>query len=342
MRSIITNPIKLFSLIIILLSLILLIGCQFHCPDIYLNRELVEELYDEGQRHYSFNMYFNKSYYFYNSIFQLWGFGLTALIFTLIFKITEFKKFKVLKLFNNKFFAYCWVNISYFILIILYGNVLYNTDSLYVECYKCTSPLCCARLGDVIILIYITAVYYPIINLLTYITLNTNIKKSNFYNFLWIILFISLLASLIFSFIQHYTKQNILLDFIYIVWFVYIINSIRFIKNKKTEIIENQNKYIISKGDILIYIIIAIFCSILTFLLSKTKYSPIRVILMDLTYLIPAISAIIINLIIKYCNINEKKIKTIKVIFNIFTVPYIIAIVIYSVLANELFNYLIH
>ena len=340
MRSIIKNPIKLFAFIVILLSLILLIGCQFHCPDIYLNRELVEKLYNEEQCYYSFNMYFNKSYYFYNSIFQLWSFGLTALIFSLIFKIIEFKKFKALNLFNNKFFAYFWVNISYLILIILYGNVLDNTDSLYVECYKCTSPLCCARLGDVIILIYITAVYYPIINLLTYITLNTNIKR-NFYNFLWIILFISLLASLIFSFIQHYTKQNILLDFIYIVWFVYIINSLRFLKDKKQETVENKNKYIISKGDILIYIILAIFCSILTFFLSKTKYSPIKVILTDFTYLIPAILAIIINLIIKYCNINERRIKIIKVIFNIFALIYIVVMTIHSVITNELFNYLI-
>ena len=156
---------------------------------------------------------------------------------------------------------------------------------------------------------------------------------------MWIILFITLLASLIFSFVQHYTKQNILLDFIYIVWFVYIINSLRFLKDKKQEIFENKNKYLISKGDILIYIIIAIFCSILTFFFSKTKYSPIKAILINLTYLIPAISAIITNLIIKYCDISERKLKIIKVIFNIFTLPYIITIIIYSVLTNELFHY---
>ena len=129
MRSIITNPIKLFALIVILLCLILLIGCQFHCPDIYLNRELFRKLYDEGHRYHSYDMFYNKSYYFYNSIFQLWGFGLTALVFTLIFKITEFKKFKELKLFNNKFFAYFWVNISYYFLTILYVNVLYDAIS---------------------------------------------------------------------------------------------------------------------------------------------------------------------------------------------------------------------
>ena len=339
MRSIITNPIKLFAFIVILLSLILLIGCQFHCPDIYLNRELVEKLYDEGQRYYSFNMYFNKSYYFYNSIFQLWSFGLTALIFTLIFKITEFKKFKELKLFNNKFFAYFWVNISYYFLTILYVNVLYDDYSQYIENFEIDSP---DFLGLFFIFLFflIGIAYYPIANLLTYITLNTNIKR-NFYNFVWIILFITLLASLIFSFVQHYTKQNILLDFIYIVWFVYIINSLRFLKDKKQEIFENKNKYLISKGDILIYIIIAIFCSTLTFFLSKTKYSPIKVILTDFTYLIPAILAIIINLIIKYCNINERRIKIIKVIFNIFALIYIVVMTIHSVITNELFNYLI-
>ena len=49
MRSIITNPIKLFAFIVILLSLILLIGCQFHCPDIYLDREALGNIYNQYQ-----------------------------------------------------------------------------------------------------------------------------------------------------------------------------------------------------------------------------------------------------------------------------------------------------
>ena len=178
MRSIIENPIKLFTLFVILLSIVLLIGCQFHCPDIYTNRATLEKLYNEYHNKIAYEyMFVNYDYYKYNLIFHQWGLCLSVLLFALIFKVNNFKRFLELRIFNNKKLIYLWINIIYIIGFFLYFFV-YKNNNYYIYTYSINNYV--NYITQVIFLIGI--IYYSITNYLTYITFNTNIK-SNLYKY---------------------------------------------------------------------------------------------------------------------------------------------------------------
>ncbi len=170
MRSIITNPIKLFAFIVILLSLILLISCQFHCPDIYFDREVLGKIYNQYHDEISYTSAFiNFKYYKYNLIFHQLGFWISALLFVIIFKINNFKKFLELKIFNNKKLIYLWINILYLI-----GGSLYIV--LHKNNYQFLEPL--SIYSDIVNILFLMGIiYYSVINYLTYITFNTNIRR---------------------------------------------------------------------------------------------------------------------------------------------------------------------
>ena len=327
MRSIITNPIKLFSFIVILLSLILLIGCQFHCPDIYTNREVVHQVVNEhlkGIRPYFFiediKNFINYDYYKYNLIFHQWGFWISALLFTIIFKISYFKKFLELKIFNNKKLIYLWINIIYIIGGILY-IIIYKNHYNYIYTYTYSINKYVNYITQVIFLLGI--IYYSITNYLTYITFNTNIK-SKLCKYSWYFVFLIMVFSLLWTFTMKFIFINILLDFCYVIWIIYILCLLKYIQNKQKKEVE-QDEDLISKNNIFIYFMISVTYIIISFMYTYDIYDFEAVILIQAIYALPAIIALIINFTVKKFKIqNEKGIKITKILFNIFTAMYLI------------------
>lgn len=230
------SPIKIFGIIVVILSLALLFSCNFHYPDYYTNRELADNIaqtvapkeVNEAVKHL-----LNPQYKFYNILFQIWGYFVAAFSFTLIFRIKEFKDFKAINVFNKKLFVYLWINISYLIWGILrstayitdLGQYVYNgnADSLGLPLFE----LVC-------IIAVIIALYAPTVNILSFITFNTKIKRT-FYNFIWGIIFYFWVVATIDSFNEKFICIQIVLDFIYLTWFTFIVYAIGYNRNKQKQ-----------------------------------------------------------------------------------------------------------
>ena len=212
------NPIKIFGLIVIILSLVLLFGCHFHFPDFYTNRELADNLAQTvipSEVSYTVKHLLNPKYNFYNTIFQIWGYCITVFVVSLIFKIKEFKSFKEINLLNNKLFIYLWINLSYLIWSFFYvmgymidlEKYVYNwaADSMGIPFFTMIGMLT-----------FIGIIYYPIINILSFITFNTKIRRI-FYNFLWGLGFLFLLRIALDSCIWKFTYIHLFLDLFYFI-----------------------------------------------------------------------------------------------------------------------------
>ena len=226
------NPIKFSFLSVILLSLVLLFGCKFHGVDFYTNRELAEQIaqsvppieVSESVKHL-----LNPKYNIYNCIFHIWGWFVILFVFSFCFRVNEFRKFKELTFLNRKLFVYLWINLSYLVWGFAYivGFMLnldkhvYNSgaDSLAIPFFF--------MLG---ILHFIGIIYYPVINILSFVTFNTKIKRI-FYNFIWAFLFLFWLLCAIYSFSWQFTYFHLILDLFYFISFIFIIYAMGWKKN---------------------------------------------------------------------------------------------------------------
>lgn len=227
------NPIKFFGLAVILLSLVLLFGCHFCLPDFFTNRELAEQIAQTvapREVAESVKYLLNPKYNIYNWIFQIWGWGVTLLIFSICFRVNEFKKFKELTVLNRKLFVYLWINISYLIWSFAYvsgymidiGKYVYNgaADSMGIPLF-----------GMIGLFTFIGTIYYPVINLLSLVTFNTKIKRI-FYNFLWAFVLLFWVVCALDSVSWKFTYFHLILDLFYFISFIFIIYAMGFTKNK--------------------------------------------------------------------------------------------------------------
>ncbi len=84
----------------------------------------------------------------------------------------------------------------------------------------------------------------------------------------------------------------------------------------------NDGKYVISKKTIIIYLIISLIYLVISYM-WKAEF--MGAIVFELFFALPAIIALIINFTVKKFKIqNEKGIKITRIIYNIFTVIYLI------------------
>ena len=230
------NPIKIFGILVVILSLVLLFNCHFHYPDYYTNRELADNIaqtvapkeVNEAVKHL-----LNPQYKFYNTLFQIWGYIVAAFSFTLIFRIKKFKDFKAINVFNKKLFVYLWINVSYLIWGVLH-SVAYITDIEKYVYNGAADSLGLPLFELVYIIALIIALYAPVLNVLSFITFNTKIKRI-FYNFIWGIIFFFWAIMTIYSFNEKFSCIHIVLDFIYLTWFVFIIYAIGYNRNKRKQ-----------------------------------------------------------------------------------------------------------
>ena len=217
------NPIKLFGLVVILLSLVLFFCCKFHFPDYYTNRELAAQIAQtvepEEVSHAVWHL-LNPQYKIYNLIFQLWGLSVILFIFSVCFKLFEFKKFKELTFLNKKFFVYIWINVSYLIWSFAYVPSYMIDLKKYVYNWRADSMS--IPLFDIIgTLAFFGILYYVAVNILSFITFNTKIKRT-FYILLWGFVFLFWAFFAHDSFMRKFTYYNLILDLCYFISFIFI------------------------------------------------------------------------------------------------------------------------
>ncbi len=227
------NPIFVFTVITLLITIFLGIKTGFSVPNYYIDKELAEQLaqtvsknlVDEKIKHL-----INPQYKTNNFLFQIWGWSLVFFIFTTIFRVKNFNTFKNLNFFKNKIFIYLWINFSYILFITLFLIIFMN--DIMEGVYHWTSDSLSIPLFTMgFILLYSTLVYYPLINVLSYITYNTKIKRK-LYQLFWGLGFIINLCLIIFSMFIKFTYLSLFLYLYYLIWLILIIYSINHIKNK--------------------------------------------------------------------------------------------------------------
>ena len=232
--SFIHNPIIIFGIIVIILTLLLFFGCRFSLPDFYINRDSAFQIVQTVPPSDSFlavEHLLNPKYKIFNFIFQSWSWVITLFVFSLIFRIKTFKNFKELNFLNNKWFVYLWINLSFFLWSFIYVSGYMNNLEKYV--YNSAADSMSIPLFEMIgTIIFIGIIYFPLINILSFITFNTKIKR-NLYYFIWICILLFNILLIVHCFNWKFTYLNIILCFYYFIWLIFSIYAIGFIKNKQ-------------------------------------------------------------------------------------------------------------
>ena len=227
-------PIFIFAVLVLLLTILLVMQTGFNFPELYIDKNLADKLAQTvtiDQVHSTIKHLINPKYKIYNLLFQFWGWFLTFFIFTIFFKIKHFADFKNLKILNNKLFIYIWINVSYLLFSIFFTVSFMGHLNNYV--YHWTADSIGIPLLTVIFLfVFGIIIYYPYINILTYITYNTGIKNV-FYQIVWYIGFIPILFFIFYSIDSGFTYINLILNFYYLMSLIFIIYSIGYLKLKK-------------------------------------------------------------------------------------------------------------
>jgi len=231
------NPIFIFGIITLVLTVFLAIEVGFHFPDYYINREFANQLANSVSKdevNQTIKSLINPNYKIYNMLFHLWGWALTVFSYTIIFRINNFLDFKNLKFLNKKLFVYTWINVSYIIFSIFYTISFMTNIMMYVYHWSADSfsiPLFTIFFAFV----FGAIIYYPLVNILFYIVYNTRINRL-FYKIILVLGFVFILL-LIFSNITYkFTYINLILNFYYLMWLIFIAYSIWYMKTKNVQL----------------------------------------------------------------------------------------------------------
>ena len=240
-KNFLKSPVKILGFVVIVLSLVLLFGCQFHVPDYYTDKILANQIaqtVSPKEVSKAVEHLVNKKYFVFNPIFKLWGICTSAFLFTLILKINEFKRFKNIEIFNNKRFVYLWINLSYPIWGFCYTLSYMQDIEKYV--YNGSADSFGIPFFDTIsLLISLGIVYYPCVNLLAFVTYNTKITRW-VYNIFWGLAMFAGVLLIIDSSDEIFSCFIPFMYFIYIIWFMLIIYAIGYMKNKKQTLLNQK------------------------------------------------------------------------------------------------------
>jgi len=228
------NPIIVFGISFLLSSLILLLCTHFNLPDYYTNRQLALDVANNvavSEVSSATAGYENINYKIYNPIFQLWGIFGILLLFTSVFKINEFKKIFNIKFFEHKSIIYLFANLNYIIYAACLMPVyMQDLDKFVYNRYADSMGI--PFFGMLFSLIFFALIYYPVVNFLLFVTCNTDIK-SRFYNFIYILSAIWLFFDWYGILIMKFSYLTMILNLIYLIWFVLIIHCNKKIATKR-------------------------------------------------------------------------------------------------------------
>ena len=227
------NPIVIFGVVILILTAILYSGTKFEFPDYYTNRALADELAQNvmpNDVEKTVKYLINPLYKIYNFLYHIWAIFIALFIFSVIFRIYKFSSCKELKIFNNKLFVYIWANLSY----IIFGICSYYSAIAEIKKYVYNGMA--DSFGIIYLLFHIipfliAIFYYPIINILLYLTYNLK-NKNYFINFFWYLCLIIIFYSILCNLDSQFIYLDILMYLYAVFWLMTIINIIKYYKNK--------------------------------------------------------------------------------------------------------------
>ncbi len=235
--SFLRKPIITISLLTILFTVILFVvnGYSFNTPDYYTNREAAlqaAQIADPNAAALEVSKYKNELYRVYNNLFQIWGWLVSILIFTIIFQIKDFIDFKNIKTFRKKLFVYLWINLSYILYCICWVPAYMADIEKYVyNAYQDT--LAIPLFNTIFGLADLAINYYAITNILFFIIYNTKIK-SRFYSFIVILGILLLTLKAYAGSFLHFSLWHIGLNVFYITWLMLLLSGLSILKEKRT------------------------------------------------------------------------------------------------------------
>ena len=228
------SPIKICGFLVVILSFALLYSCQFHIPDYYTSKTVADQIAQTvapADVEKAVEHLINKKYLIFNTIFQLWGLSLAVFLFTVIFKIKDFKHITNINVLNNKLFVYLWINLIYPVWGICYTFVYMQDITKYVY-NGAADSLGIPFFTTIGMIISFGIIYYPSVNLLAFLTYNTKINRW-IYNLFWGAFFALWLMFTLECAGYIFTYATPLLFLIYLIWFMLIIYAIGYKKKCK-------------------------------------------------------------------------------------------------------------
>lgn len=233
------KPIILFSIITGILALFLLISVHFQLPDFYTNRQAAFDAAQIANSHettQALMKFENIRYKIFNPIFQIFSLIAALLCFSAIFKVDTLNNLLQNKIFRNKTFIYCWINLTYIPYAIMWVNQYMNEIEQY-EYNAMADSMGIPFFNSILSMAAIALWYYPIANFLVYITYNTKICRK-FYTFLLIMGMLYYANIFIDVFQMKFSYWTFGLYFYLITSFALIYNAIGVLKEKRNRLPE--------------------------------------------------------------------------------------------------------
>lgn len=226
-----TFPYIFVGLTLFVAIIIYIINPNFTLPDVFLNRNLLNDIYILVPKTHTLIKIFtesfkNPNYTLYNSLFQIFSLLVSFIVFSFIFKIKNLSDFFNLITIKNKLFIYIWINLV--TLFIIYNN-LTTLFSYYHQYYLKSFDLLGRFTGwtEIGITFLGIILYIPIVNLIFYLTYNKLIKNKIVKSVISFILYIFLIILLIETAVIncYYFSWMYIIYYLYTMITVYIIVS---------------------------------------------------------------------------------------------------------------------
>ncbi len=235
-KSFFKNPIIVFGLLSIILGIAIFFfnNHSFVVPDYYTNRNAAWEAAQIPNMEMAIkeiSQYENPKYGIFNTLFQIFGWLITFLLFSILFRVTKFKDFKHISVFRKKRFVYPWINLSYLLYCYCWVPAFMCDIEKYV--YNSASDTMAIPLMNTIYTLGLLAViYYTAANLLYFVILNTKIK-SRFYSFILLLGVGLTLLKTIAATTLKFTYWQIGINFFSLVWFILLLAGLKILKEKR-------------------------------------------------------------------------------------------------------------
>jgi len=223
------------SLIIALISLLVLLFLyHLNIPAYYIDKNAAWEFINKNpdatisQLNSQFK---NPQYDFQNGLFHILSISGGLFFLCLVIKSKICENMTVRKICFNKFLIYLLWNILY----IIFAH--FSVITTVIELEKYVYPATADSMGIPEFFIsafyyYAGFIYYPVINILTFIVYNTKFSNK-FLVLIYQAFFILLMLDMIMKIFSQFSPHYIILYFVYISYLLLISDSIRYLHNKK-------------------------------------------------------------------------------------------------------------
>lgn len=227
-------PILSLGLVLFVYMTVIIFNNGFVEPDYYIDKVAASDLINNISIFHKDVLleYENKSYKINNLSLQLFLIVFSFFLASLFFKIKTWKEFLTKPIFKNRVFVYCFINLIYPIWA-TFQTISYMTDINKFVYAQGNDSIGISLLCSIFSMIYLSLLYYPLINFIIFIAYNTQIT-SFFYSLIYVIITMILLILFVLQASTYIFSWYLLPQyFVYIVLILIMINTnIEYIKRK--------------------------------------------------------------------------------------------------------------